>query len=35
MQAFTDLVGAAAVPAHSFEIEELTDPTPTLVKHLR
>ena len=30
MQAFTDLVGAAAVPAHSFDIAELTKPTPDL-----
>jgi len=25
MQTFTDLVGTAAVPAHSFDIDELTD----------
>ena len=30
MQAFTDLVGTAAVPAHAFNIDELTDLTPTL-----
>jgi hypothetical protein len=30
MQAFTDLVGTSAVPAHSFDIEELTDLTPAL-----
>ena len=30
MQAFTDLVGTAAVPAHAFDIDELTDLTPTL-----
>ena len=30
MQAFTDLVGTAAVPAHGFDIAELTDLTPTL-----
>ena len=31
MQAFTDLVGtSAAVPAHAFDIAELTDLTPTL-----
>ena len=30
MQAFTDLVGTTAVPAHAFDIAELTDLTPTL-----
>ena len=31
MQAFTDLVGtSAAVPAHAFDIAELTDLTPAL-----
>ncbi len=30
MQAFTDLVGTAAVPAHAFDIDELTELTPTL-----
>ena len=30
MQAFTDLVGTAAVPAHCFDIDELTELTPTL-----
>ena len=30
MQAFTDLVGTAAVPAHCFDIEELTNLTPAL-----
>ena len=30
MQAFTDLVGTAAVPAHAFDIAELTELTPTL-----
>ena len=30
MQAFTDLVGTAAVPAHAFDIEELTELTPAL-----
>ena len=30
MQAFTDLVGTAAVPAHCFDIAELTELTPTL-----
>jgi hypothetical protein len=31
MQAFTDLVGtSAAVPAHAFDIEELTNLTPAL-----
>jgi len=30
MQAFTDLVGTAAVPAHNFDIAELTELTPTL-----
>ena len=30
MQAFTDLVGTAAVPAHCFDIEELTELTPAL-----
>jgi len=30
MQTFTDLVGTAAVPAHGFDIAELTDLTPTL-----
>ena len=30
MQAFTDLVGTSAVPAHAFDIDELTELTPTL-----
>ena len=30
MQAFTDLVGTSAVPAHAFDIDELTDLTPAL-----
>ena len=30
MQAFTDLVGATAVPAHAFDIAELTELTPVL-----
>ena len=30
MQAFTDLVGTTAVPAHCFDIEELTELTPAL-----
>ena len=30
MQAFTDLVGTAAVPAHTFDIDELIELTPTL-----
>ena len=30
MQAFTDLVGTTAVPAHAYDIAELTDLTPTL-----
>ncbi len=30
MQTFTDLVGTTAVPAHAFDIAELTDLTPTL-----
>jgi len=30
MQAFTDLVGTAAVPAHAFDIAELTELTPAL-----
>jgi hypothetical protein len=30
MQAFTDLVGTSAVPAHAFDIEELTELTPVL-----
>jgi len=30
MQAFTDLVGTTAVPAHAFDITELTDLTPAL-----
>ena len=30
MQAFTDLVGTAAVPGHCFDIEELTNLTPAL-----
>ena len=30
MQAFTDLVGTAAVPAHCFDIAELTELTPAL-----
>ena len=30
MQAFTDLVGTTAVPAHGFDIAELTELTPTL-----
>ena len=31
MQTFTDLVGAAVVPAHCFDSTELTDLTPALV----
>ena len=31
MQAFTDLVGTATLPTHGFDIDELTDLTPTLV----
>ena len=30
IQAFTDLVGTTAVPAHAFDIAELTDLTPAL-----
>ena len=30
MQTFTDLVGTTAVPAHAFDIVELTELTPTL-----
>ena len=30
MQAFTDLVGTSAVPAHCFDIDELTELTPAL-----
>ena len=30
MQAFTDLVGTAAVPAHAFDMAELTELTPAL-----
>ena len=30
MQAFTDLVGTSAVPAHAFDMAELTELTPTL-----
>ena len=30
MQAFADLVGTAAVPAHGCDIEELTELTPAL-----
>jgi hypothetical protein len=30
MQAFTDLVGTSAVPAHAFDIDELTELTPAL-----
>ena len=30
MQAFTDLVGTAVVPAHAFDIAELTELTPVL-----
>ena len=30
MQAFTDLVGTAAVPAHAYDIAELTELTPAL-----
>jgi hypothetical protein len=30
MQAFTDLVGTAVVPAHAFDIDELTELTPAL-----
>ena len=30
MQAFTDLVGAAIVPAHCFDSSELTDLVPAL-----
>ena len=30
MQTFTDLVGAAVVPAHCFDSTELTDLTPAL-----
>ena len=30
MQTFTDLVGTSAVPAHCFDIEELTELTPAL-----
>ena len=30
MQAFADLVGTSAVPAHAFDIAELTELTPAL-----
>ncbi len=30
MQTFTDLVGTSAVPAHAFDIAELTELTPAL-----
>ena len=30
MQTFTDLVGTSAVPAHAFDIDELTELTPAL-----
>ena len=30
IQAFTDLVGTSAVPAHAFDIDELTELTPAL-----
>ena len=30
IQAFTDLVGTSAVPAHGFDIDELTELTPAL-----
>ena len=30
MQTFTDLVGTSALPAHAFDIAELTDLTPVL-----
>ena len=30
MQTFTDLVGTSAVPAHAFDIAELTELTPVL-----
>jgi hypothetical protein len=30
MQAFTDLVGTTAVPAHAFDMAELTELTPAL-----
>ena len=30
MQAFTDLVGTATLPAHAFDITELTELTPAL-----
>ena len=30
MQAFTDLVGATAVPVHGFDMAELTELTPKL-----
>ena len=30
MQTFTDLVGTTAVPAHAFDIDELTELTPAL-----
>ena len=30
MQAFTDLVGTAAVPAHAYDIAELMELTPAL-----
>mgnify|MGYP005665808613 CR=1 FL=1 len=30
MQAFTDLVGTAAVPTHAFDMAELTELTPAL-----
>ena len=30
MQTFTDLVGTSALPAHVFDIAELTDLTPVL-----
>jgi len=30
IQAFTDLVGTSAVPAHAYDIDELTELTPAL-----
>ena len=30
MQTFTDLVGTSALPAHAFDIAELTELTPAL-----
>ena len=30
MQAFTDLVGTATLPAHAFDVAELTELTPAL-----